>query len=85
MGLVKKPPEALSASEWDEVIDKFRARVKNSTEAAECSICLEPLHKGEQVLLNCSHSFHRNCLASFEAFAQVRPKFCKFLTQFEPS
>lgn len=33
-----------------------------------CPICFEPFALREQVLLSCSHTFHRCCLDSFEAY-----------------
>ena len=62
-GLVKQPPKLLSGVQWRAVHAQSQAR-EDST--GECCICREHFGPGEQVLLSCSHSFHRDCLASFE-------------------
>lgn len=33
-----------------------------------CPICMEGFRQGHEVLLSCSHIFHRSCLRSFENF-----------------
>lgn len=62
-GVVKQPPKLLTEMQWRAVHAKSQAR-EDST--GECCICREHFGPGEQVLLSCSHSFHRDCLASFE-------------------
>jgi hypothetical protein len=54
-------------SEW-EVIE---ARLVNRKDAT-CPICMEGFNQGYEVLLSCSHIFHRSCLESFEAFMGSR-------------
>lgn len=36
----------------------------------DCAICRQVFGLEEQVLLSCSHAFHRHCLASYEKYAQ---------------
>jgi hypothetical protein len=80
-GLVAAPAKPLSASDWDavEATAKHRAattikdaggRMRPSADGACCVICMEPFGLREQVLLSCSHVFHRNCLESFERYAR---------------
>ena len=35
----------------------------------DCAICRQTFGLEEQVLLSCSHAFHRHCLASYEKYA----------------
>lgn len=37
----------------------------------ECSICCEHFGMEEQVLLSCSHVFHKQCITSFERYASL--------------
>ena len=66
-GLVKQPPKLLTEMQWEAVHAQSQAR-EDST--GECCICREHFGPGEQVLLSCSHSFHRDCLASFERWGE---------------
>ena len=43
---------------------------------AFCPICLEGFHQGHEVLLSCSHMFHRACLQNFEQFMRVTERTC---------
>jgi hypothetical protein len=73
-GLVKpKLPEMvpLTKPEWDFIETKLFDR-KEST----CPICMEHFKSGHEVLLSCSHMFHRNCLTSFENFMKSNEKTC---------
>lgn len=36
-----------------------------------CSICMEAFGLRDQVLLSCSHTFHRSCLESFERYVPL--------------
>jgi len=68
LGLVPAPAPKLTGEQWSEV--RARARERGQTEHDEpCPICQEEFKGSEQVLLSCSHVFHRACLASFEKFA----------------
>ena len=66
-GLVPLPPkpDAMSLFEW-EVIE--RSVMRKSDPDSTCPICMEHFSHGEEVLLSCSHIFHKNCLKSFETF-----------------
>ncbi|KAL3144147.1 hypothetical protein ABBQ32_003936 [Trebouxia sp. C0010 RCD-2024] len=68
-GLVKAPPRLLSEQQWSSTHAKSTARQDSQH---ECSICCEHFGMGEQVLLSCSHVFHKQCITSFERFARVR-------------
>lgn len=60
-GLVPAPPARLTDSEWAGVEASAAARA-----CADCPICREPFHPGaQQVILDCSHVFHRQCIAAF--------------------
>lgn len=65
LGLVPAPLPPLSSDEWLAV--HLRSCVRQDS-AGECSICLRPFKDQPQVLLSCSHTFHRECMASFERF-----------------
>ncbi|RNA40205.1 RING finger 32 isoform X1 [Brachionus plicatilis] len=53
----------IGETEWNEIKIKY----KNRQEFKEpCVICKEPLGINQQVLLSCTHTFHRNCLEMFE-------------------
>ncbi|KAM9826938.1 RING finger protein 32 [Neosynchiropus ocellatus] len=67
MGLLPAPPERLSEDAWSQV--KIRS-VQESESEHPCAICKEAFHLQPQVLLSCSHVFHRACLQSFERFSR---------------
>ncbi|XP_053714346.1 RING finger protein 32 isoform X1 [Synchiropus splendidus] len=67
VGLVPAPPERLSEDEWSQV--KSRSVQERESEHP-CAICKEAFHLQPQVLLSCSHVFHRACLQSFERFSR---------------
>jgi hypothetical protein len=50
-------------SEWEVIEAKLVTR-----HDATCPICMEGFNQGYEVLLSCSHIFHRSCLESFERF-----------------
>ncbi|XP_061660955.1 RING finger protein 32 isoform X2 [Syngnathoides biaculeatus] len=66
MGLVDSPPERLSEDGW--ILVKARSVQQRESEQP-CSICREPFCLQPQVLLSCSHVFHRACLQAFERFS----------------
>eukprot|EP00736_Rhodelphis_marinus_P008125 Rmarinus@m.13999 len=68
-GLVARPPPKLTEDEWKSVHNASRTR-HDSTKP--CPICRESFGADEQVLLSCSHVFHKACLASYEKFAGSR-------------
>lgn len=55
----------LSESAWNEIKQRSNER-QDST--LPCPICQEDFGLGQQVLLSCSHVFHRTCLSTFEKF-----------------
>lgn len=69
LGLVQGPAQPLSADQWEAV--KHASDARDDSDAA-CSICLDDFCMRPQVILNCSHVFHGECLASFERFAGSR-------------
>ena len=64
-GLVQAPPkiETITAQAWAII----EARVDDRRDAF-CPICMEAFKSGHDVLLSCSHMFHRQCLQAFEQF-----------------
>ncbi|CEM19292.1 unnamed protein product [Vitrella brassicaformis CCMP3155] len=67
--LVPAPPPPLTDSQWEAVRETSEARQESHK---PCAICLEEFADSPQVILSCSHVFHKRCLASFERFAQTR-------------
>ncbi|XP_069065347.1 RING finger protein 32 [Pleurodeles waltl] len=65
LGLVEAPPAPLTTEEWAEV--KQRS-VKHGDSLHPCVICREEFELHPQVLLSCSHVFHRACLQAYEKF-----------------
>jgi hypothetical protein len=63
LGLVAPPPARLTQVEWQEAAQKARHRDDSTS---ECAICREAFKAEGQVILSCSHVFHKACLASFE-------------------
>ena len=68
-GLAPAPGPKLSQQEWTEVHCKSLTR--NDLKHG-CPICCEEFKDEEQVLLSCSHVFHRKCVRSFEKFSKQR-------------
>ncbi|CAK6969303.1 RING finger protein 32 [Scomber scombrus] len=66
MGLVASPAGRLTEDEWTQV--KARS-VQQGESAQPCAICKEEFCLQPQVLLSCSHVFHRACLQAFEMFS----------------
>nr|XP_057915920.1 RING finger protein 32 isoform X2 [Doryrhamphus excisus] len=66
MGLVAPPPGRLSEDQWRQV--KTRSLQQRESEQP-CSICREAFCLQPQVLLSCSHVFHKACLQAFERFS----------------
>lgn len=69
LGLITQPPPRLTPSQWAQV--KSASLTRNDT---ACPICQEGFTNQGQVLLSCSHVYHRDCLESYEKF--VRQKRC---------
>ncbi|KAM4719098.1 RING finger protein 32 [Anableps anableps] len=66
LGLVASPAERLTEDEWIQV--KMRSILQEES-AKPCAICKEDFHLQAQVLLSCSHVFHRKCLQAFERYS----------------
>uniref|UniRef100_A0A672PRR6 Ring finger protein 32 n=1 Tax=Sinocyclocheilus grahami TaxID=75366 RepID=A0A672PRR6_SINGR len=66
MGLVVAPSRRLTAEEWAEV--KTRS-IQEGDSTQPCVICREEFCLQPQVLLSCSHVFHKVWLKSFEKFS----------------
>ncbi|XP_048193728.1 RING finger protein 32 [Perognathus longimembris pacificus] len=69
LGLVAKPPSPLSSREWERV--KQRS-VLHGDSAQPCPVCKEEFELRPQVLLSCSHVFHKACLQAFEKFTNKK-------------
>lgn len=71
------PPQApLTPFDWA-VIENSRSDPDSC-----CPICMEGFKQGHEVLLSCSHIFHRACLRSFENFmkdSEFACPICRFL------
>lgn len=68
-GLVQKPNAPLTLDEWNNVFTKAKERVKLEQ---TCPICMDDFKLKAQVVLSCTHFFHKNCLESFEKFNDCR-------------
>jgi len=68
MGLVESPPPPLTQTEWKD-IKKLSETRKDSY--LPCPICRDDFGTEGQVLLSCSHVFHKLCLASFEKYTKT--------------
>ena len=55
-GLAAPPPAVLTEGEWEHVKNQSLVRGDNT---APCVICKEEFGLGGQVLLSCSHMFHK--------------------------
>ncbi|TDG97364.1 hypothetical protein EPR50_G00225320 [Perca flavescens] len=66
LGLVASPAGRLREDEWTRV--KARS-IQQGDSAQPCAICREEFCLQPQVLLSCSHVFHRACLKAFERFS----------------
>uniref|UniRef100_A0A8C9DF24 Ring finger protein 32 n=1 Tax=Prolemur simus TaxID=1328070 RepID=A0A8C9DF24_PROSS len=69
LGLFEPPPLPLSSEEWEKV--KQRSVLQGDS-MQPCPICKEEFRLHPQVLLSCSHVFHRACLQAFEKFANKK-------------
>ncbi|XP_023568500.1 RING finger protein 32 [Octodon degus] len=69
LGLFAPPPPPLSPAEWERV--KQRSVLQGDS-AQPCPICKEDFRLHPQVLLSCSHVFHRACLQAFEKFTNKK-------------
>ncbi|XP_064131195.1 RING finger protein 32 isoform X2 [Loxodonta africana] len=69
LGLFEPPPLPLSTEEWEKV--KQRSIMQGDS-LHPCPICKEEFELHPQVLLSCSHVFHRACLQAFEKFTNKK-------------
>uniref|UniRef100_G3NIG6 Ring finger protein 32 n=1 Tax=Gasterosteus aculeatus aculeatus TaxID=481459 RepID=G3NIG6_GASAC len=69
LGLVASPAGRISEDEWSRVKERS---VRQGDSAQPCAICREEFYLQPQVLLSCSHVFHRACLQAFERFSGRR-------------
>uniref|UniRef100_A0A673TWK7 Ring finger protein 32 n=1 Tax=Suricata suricatta TaxID=37032 RepID=A0A673TWK7_SURSU len=69
LGLFAAPPLPLSPGEWEKV--KQRSVLQGDS-MQPCPICREEFELRPQVLLSCSHVFHRACLQAFEKFTNKK-------------
>ncbi|XP_054582227.1 RING finger protein 32 isoform X3 [Eptesicus fuscus] len=69
LGLFEPPPLPLSSDEWEQV---KRRSVSQGDSSQPCPICREEFQLRPQVLLSCSHVFHRACLQAFEKFTSKK-------------
>lgn len=69
MGLTPSPPMPLSQEQWKEV-----KKISDTRQDSHmpCVICKDDFRGESQVLLNCSHVFHKICLDSFERFSKTK-------------
>ena len=73
-GLVPLPAPKLTEKEWT---DREDEALRRGDCRGNCSICFEDFGVCSQVILSCSHTFHANCLLSFERFlAKTRSRTC---------
>nr|XP_033787504.1 RING finger protein 32 [Geotrypetes seraphini] len=65
LGLVEAPSLPLTIAEWNKA--KQRS-IEQGDSSQPCVICREEFELYPQVLLSCSHVFHKACLQAFEKF-----------------
>ena len=58
----------LTEAAWNEIKQRSNDRQDSN---CPCAICQEDFGLGQQVLLSCSHVFHRACLTTFERYVSV--------------
>lgn len=73
-GLVAAPKPistAMKDYEWESIEKELAFR-----QDSHCPICMEGFNRGYEVLLSCSHMYHRSCLQSFEKFMKTAERSC---------
>eukprot|EP01084_Bolivina_argentea_P043507 80163_1 len=68
IGIEARPPSPLRDSEWEMV--RKQSITRNDAKYG-CSICCDDFKMKKQVILSCSHTFHYQCLLSFERHSQA--------------
>ena len=69
MGLAEAPEPELTCSEWEAIAEVSRER---DLSKQGCVICCEDFKASRQVLLSCGHTFHKQCLRSWERHSKSR-------------
>ena len=60
-----------SKQDWEDAEQRLEAR-----EGSHCPICMAGFSQSHELLLSCSHAFHRTCLDAFERFMKKSDKLC---------
>ncbi len=66
--IVEQPKPPLTTKEWTEIESRYS---KREGDKETCPICQEAFGIKEQVILSCSHVYHKVCLESFERYSSV--------------
>ena len=69
LGLVECPPALLTEEQWAEVKIVSNKRLDSIN---PCPICKDHFRLHAQLLLSCSHIFHKSCIESYERFVEQR-------------
>ena len=69
IGLIPSPPQPLNKDAWNMIEEQARKRKEGE---GLCPICLEAFKGIDQIILSCSHMFHKNCLVSFEKLCKIK-------------
>jgi hypothetical protein len=69
MGIFEAPPGPMDAEQWRAIEERSRRRKDHE---GECVICLNGFRGQQQVILSCSHIFHKACLHSFERHNRMK-------------
>lgn len=69
LGLVQAAPEPISREKWENIEKAAQSRYGKDS---MCPICLCEFKTDEQMILSCSHVFHKNCFESFEKHTRVK-------------
>ena len=69
IGIEDRPPSPLTKKQWKIIHKKC---IDRNDIKYGCSICCDHFKTKKQVLLSCSHTFHAQCLHSFEHYSQMR-------------
>lgn len=69
LGLVQAAPEPISKDKWENI--EKAAQIRYGKDSM-CPICLCEFKTDEQMILSCSHVFHKTCFESFEKHTRVK-------------
>lgn len=67
IGIVSKPDPQISFHDWAQIKLQCLQRCNNN-----CPICQEEFKMEAQILLSCSHLFHRECIESYERYTSAK-------------